>query len=303
MSDATKALFNQDFFDLEEIRFSISYDADENNLEKHRISADVLGSAITNMDKLIRQVDIILNGENQHIQLYVEAPAKPGSLVVDFVTQLIDVESAKEILRAIGIITSTSMPALGIFAALRQIGKKEIISVHTEDDSTIAEVKLSDGSSIEMDTDVAKLATAPKIRAYVKEIVSAPLGSMPNAHFKIIGDNESTKLHFTDADIEAVKQLKKNGKPPVIDKITSVLSFSQVNFEDKSGWKINLSENTIVAANLLDDNFFNLVRARQQSFKKDEKFTMVLEKTTTTDDLGKERYSYKILKVLSESIE
>ena len=80
--------------------------------------------------------------------------------------------------------------------------------------------------------------------------------------------------------------------------MTVMASFSQVNFEGNTGWKIQLDENTIVTAPLLDDEFLNQVAANQQSFKKEDMYKMVLEVTTYTNDLGKESKKYKILQVL-----
>ena len=76
---------NSDLFLLKECRFSISYDANDNQLSEHKMDADILAKSIINVAQTIKHADEILNGKKRNIQTYVSAPAKEGSLSIEFV--------------------------------------------------------------------------------------------------------------------------------------------------------------------------------------------------------------------------
>lgn len=289
---------NADLFKTTEWRFSVSYDADDNQLSEHRMDAELLAGAIKNVARLVRRADEILNGENRHIHTYVTAPAKEGSLTVEFIAQLIDPAIAQNILYALGFITPVGAITGGVFKALRQISGKEIISVHTSDTSKLAEIHLSDGTILELPKDEALLTASPQIRTHVKQIVASPLYHRDDPVFKIKNEDNEIELKFDDADIRAIKQVKTKSLPPKIDKITVNASFSQVNFDGDKGWKIQLDADTVVSAPISDDTFLQAISSRAQSFKKEDIFKMVLEITTYTDDIGRESKKYKILQVL-----
>ncbi len=290
---------NEELFSVNEWEFSISYDADDNQLSEHRMDAVLLADAIKNVAQAINRADEILNGENRNIRTYVTAPAKEGSLEVEFIAQLINPELATNILQALGFMTVTGAVVGGVFKALREISGKEIIAVHTSDKHPeFAKLELSDGTTMELPKDEALLTASPAIRSHIKQIVAAPLYHRDEPVFKILNGADELELKFNEPDIKAIKEVKTKFLPPRIDKITVIASFSQVNFEGNTGWKIQLDENTIVTAPLLDDAFLNQVAANQQSFKKEDMYKMVLEVTTYTNDLGKESKKYKILQVL-----
>lgn len=289
---------NYELFSVKEWRFSISYDADDNQLSEHRMDAEMLAESIKNVAQLIRHADEVLNGENRNIRTYVTAPARVGSLTIEFLTQLIDPALGEKILYAIGITDPVGSVSYGVFKALREISGKEIVEVHTSDDSEEAQLYLSDGKVLTLPKDEAVLTASPKIRQYIKNIVASPLYHRDNPVFKIKNEHEDTVWQFDDADIRAVKEVKTKSLPPQIDKITVNATFSQVNFKGENGWKVQLDENTVVSAPLKDDAFLQAVSSRSQSFRKEDIFKMVLEITIYTSDLGQQGKKYKILQVL-----
>ena len=118
---------NSELFPVKEWKFSISYDADDNQLSEHRMDADMLAESIKNVAQLVRRADEILNGENRNIRTFVTAPAREGSLTIDFLAQLIDPDLGEKVLYTIGIATPVGSISYGVFKALREIGGKEII--------------------------------------------------------------------------------------------------------------------------------------------------------------------------------
>lgn len=289
---------SSELFPVKEWKFSISYDADDNQLSEHRMDADMLAESIKNVAQLVRHADEILNGENRNIRTFVTAPAREGSLTIDFLAQLIDPDLGEKVLYTIGIATPVGGISCGVFKALREIGGKEIIEVHTADDSETSQVHLSDGEVLTLPRDEAVLAASPKIRQHIKNIVASPLYHRDNPAFKMKNGDEETIWQFDDADIRAVKEIKTKSLPPQIDKITVKATFSQVNFKGENGWKIQLDKETVVSAPLKDEAFLQAVSSRSQSFRKEDVFRMVLEVTIYTNDLGQQNKKYKILEVL-----
>mgnify|MGYP000918038332 CR=1 FL=1 len=289
-----------ELFNIEERKFSISYDADDPALSAHRMDAETLASTINSVALLIKQADDILNGENRNIKVLVSAPAKEGSLVIEFIALMISPDIALTILKSLGLITPVGGIIYGVFDALRDIKDKEIINVHTSDDSDKAIIKLANDEEIEVERDVGLLITSPQIRKQVKQIVSTPLADRDKASFKILSDSDDVSIEFRDDDIQAIKELKTNAISQKTTKITINTPFSQVNFKGKTGWKIQAGDGMIVSASMEDEDFLNLIRVNQQSFKKEDSFRIVLE-ITTTNDVGKEYNKYKILRVLPPS--
>ena len=288
-----------ELFSTKEWKFSISYGADDNQLSEHRMDAELLAESIKNVAQLVRRADEVLNGENRSIKTYVTAPAKEGSLTVEFLALLTDPTLGAKILHTLGIVAPVGSVVCGVFKALRQISGKEIIEVHTSDDSEEAQLHLSDGEVLSLPRDEAVLAASPKIRQHIKNIVASPLYHRDNPVLKMKNSDGETVWQFNDADIQAVKEVKTKSLPPQIDKITVKATFSQVNFEGEKGWKVQLDEGTAVTAPLKDEAFLQAVSSRSQSFRKEDIFKMVLEVTTYTDDLGRQSKKYKILQVLS----
>lgn len=288
---------NSDLFLLKECRFTISYDANDNQLSEHKMDADVLAKSITNVAQIIKHADKILNKTKDNIQILVSAPAKEGSLAIEFVTQLINPTLAINILSALGFIAPIGSIAMGVIKALREISGKEIIEVHTSDQKEDSEIHLSDGTILTLPKDVALLVASKQIREYIKNIVAFPLKTRTNPVFRIKNSNDETELELKRADIKAISQVKTNSLPPNIRRINVNAKFSQINLYSNKGWKIQLNDNTEVKALICDEEFLNSVSTRSQGFLKEDIFKMELEITTYTNDLGQENKKYKILQV------
>lgn len=151
-----------ELFSTKEWKFSISYGADDNQLSEHRMDAELLAESIKNVAQLVRRADEVLNGENRSIKTYVTAPAKEGSLTVEFLALLTDPTLGAKILHTLGIVAPVGSVVCGVFKALRQISGKEIIEVHTSDDSEEAQLHLSDGEVLSLPKRRGRLSSFPK---------------------------------------------------------------------------------------------------------------------------------------------
>lgn len=276
--------------------FTVSYAAEDKDLDSHRMDARMLAHAIENMAILVERSDKILNGEDRSLHLFVTAPAQEGSLVVQFFTEIFNLENAKNVLEALSLTGVIGAPSLGVFQMLRKISGREIIEVHTTDDSDVATIILGD-EEIQCDANVAQLVSSPKIREAVKQVVSKPLSDRLAPIFTLNPDMENP-LVFSDTDISAIKLIKTKAIAPKVEKLKATITFDQLNFSSNKGWRVLLGDQTI-SVQMLDEDFLARTQANKQSFKKQDAFNVVLERTTYTDDFEKETYKYKILQVLS----
>ncbi|PIT21783.1 hypothetical protein [Snodgrassella alvi] len=288
-------------FEEQQIKFSISYDAEDQQLSEHRMDAMLLSKSIDSVARLIKLADEILHNKNQvNLQTYVTSPAKEGSLIVNFLMLLLNPEVAKMILNVLGFISITSSPTLGLFRALRKINGKEILRIYTSNDDETSIIELSDGEEIKVDKNLGQLIASSKVREYVKDIVSVPLNNRNQPVFKILNEEQKIELQFDDKDVQAIKQVKTNTISSKTEKLTVYASFSQINFDSDSGWKINLDGQKPVAVDLEDQDFFYSIRASMQTVKRHDVFKIVLEATTSNVGLNTVKKKYKVLQVLPD---
>ena len=289
-------------FNNKEIKFSISYDADDAQLSEHRIEAHLLSKTIESVEQLIRISDEILrNNDEKIILIFVTSPAKEGSLVIDFMSVLLDPEVAKKILGVLGFIRSTSAFSNGIFQALRKISGREIIKIYSSTVDNTSKIELSDGEIMTVDKELGQIIASPKIRECVKDIITKPLLNRDSPSFKILNTDQKIELEFKKPDVQAIRQVKTNFISDNIEESIVYASFSQVNFEKmSSGWKINYDGKKSISVLLLDKEFFDKIRFNKQSFKREDIFKIKLQVETSNVELGVQKKRYKILKVLSD---
>lgn len=289
-------------FNNKEIKFSISYDADDAQLSEHRIEAHLLSKTIESVAQLIRISDEILRtNDEKSILIFVTSPAKEGSLVIDFMSVLLDPEVAKKILGVLGFIRSTSAFSNGIFQALRKISGREIIKIYSSTVDNTSKIELSDGEIMTVDKELGQIIASPKIRECVKDIITKPLLNRDSPSFKILNTDQKIELEFKKPDVQAIRQVKTNFISDNIEESIVYASFSQVNFEKmSSGWKINYDGKKSISVLLLDKEFFDKIRFNKQSFKREDIFKIKLQVETSNVELGVQKKRYKILKVLSD---
>ena len=289
-------------FNNKEIKFSISYDADDAQLSEHRIEAHLLSKTIESVAQLIKISDEILRTKDEKsILIFVTSPAKEGSLVIDFMSVLLDPEVAKKILGILGFIRITGAVSNGVFQALRKISGREIIKIHSSTVDKTSKIELSDGEIITVDKELGQIIASPKVRECVKEIITKPLLHRESPSFKILNSNEKIELEFKDSDVKAIRQVKTNYISNKTQTSIVYASFSQVNFEKmSSGWKINYDDKKSISVLLLDKEFFDKIRFNKQSFKREDIFKIELQvETSSSEGSNAQKQKYKILKVLS----
>ncbi|EJB9127717.1 hypothetical protein MXG66_003992 [Salmonella enterica] len=155
-------------------RFSVHYGAAKDSaLDKHKMNAYNLGMLIVEFAKMVNRADDIINKQST-LELEVIAPAKEGSLIVEFAL-LIKNSGALEVMKYLGISTASSAvlggSALGIAKKLKD---KKILGIDT-DTKTNTSTILLDGEKVTSNRIVASLVSDPVIRQAMNEIITQPL--------------------------------------------------------------------------------------------------------------------------------
>ena len=301
------------------LHFSVSYDADEQDLKEHRMPADRLVKAIKEMNSLILQADKVLHGRHQSVELFVSAPAVPGSMGIEFILEFLSPDGAERIVQALGLISFAGGLAKGIIKGLtgkkqdepvvvyddifeiaQEINGAAVIDVETFDDSDVAIVKVG-GQTLYCEETVARLIENPKIRKAVHGLVTKPVEGYRSPTFKL--DNRETpeiEVELGAEHIQRIKKLLVTESEPKIRSVTAVVTFTQVNFDKPTGWKIRL-EGKEVSVEVTDEAFLKRINRNQQDFRKSDEYDVELIKTTTYNKTGEKKITYTLSKAKKKS--
>ncbi len=303
--------------ELNELFFSIYYDADDTDLLEHRLPADRVADAIKQMYRLVSEADKTLNGKNNSIELFVSAPAEEGSLGIEFFAELINPQNAQLVLQALGIITPLVGLAKGalakpeeeedddteedepiyqnVFEVAQKIDGATLIEVHTKDDSDIATLSI-DGRELQCEETVARLVENPKIRESVHDLITKPIEGYKNPSIAI-GEEAKTQP-VTSLDTENIRKIEKllvTEIEPKQRNFSETVTFTQVNFDSNKGWKMRLNGKQVGVA-IADEAFIERVSESKQHFSKSDEYEVELTRTTTYNKSGKTSDSYTITK-------
>ncbi|UOO93570.1 hypothetical protein [Vitreoscilla stercoraria] len=289
-----------ELFETEKYTFAISYDASDRDLNVHRIDAKTLGKSIESMAILIEKADEIIHGNSNSMHLYVSAPAQPGSLLVEFILEVLNPINAERVLTALQIMAVGAPIGRGVFSALKKINNEEIIEIHTQSNQKQTDIKLANGEVVKLDNDVAQLALSPVIRSNIKQIVSQPLNHRPMASFTILPISSDQKnidiVKFNNSDIEIISKVKTVITQPIKETFEIISPFDRVDFKGKYGWRVTLNGQS-VNVSIEDTYFLKLISSREKAFKKDDLFKITIEKTTHIDGIAEKNVKYKVVHV------
>lgn len=218
--------------------FTISYNSTDTDLQNHRLNAGDLATAIKEMNDLLTKADKALNGRSRSFEVFVEAPAKEGSLGIQFLVEMLNPENAMPVLAAVGVVGGVAKTA---FDVAREMNGHTYLDIETSEDSDDATIKL-DGKTITSHENVAVLMSYPEIRESIKKIVTVPLEDHEQPEFKIFkstsNNTESeveteTVSFFDEKAIKAISQLNTQNKDPQIVTLKEVVTFTTINFAGK----------------------------------------------------------------------
>jgi len=262
-------------------KFSISYDAESADLSGHKINAKDLGEAISAMADLLDEATLLYTKGGADVELMVTTPAKKGSIIVDFLVQASS-PATLDVLKHIGFTTAGG--ALGIPTLINTIKKlknRKIVRINVDSRSTQATVITEDGE-IQCDKKIAEMIGNKKIRDSLHKIIQAPLHDKPNAKFKILDSKHHEVLAVEENRLENFNPMPSGSLEEIsVENIHINISFAQVNFDSKRGWKIVLPDGKEKSALMQDAYFLSKAKANEQAFKKGDLYEAKIRVTTT----------------------
>ncbi|EPX0525717.1 hypothetical protein [Yersinia enterocolitica] len=279
--------------------FSVHYGADkDSDLSKHKMNAYDLGMSIVEFAKMVNRADDLINNEST-LELEVRAPAKAGSLIIEFAL-LIKSSGALEVLKYLGISAASIAVAHGsAFGVARKLKDKRILEIRTEsssDESTL----ILDNEEIVCNRIVARLVSDPVIRQAMNEIITQPLNSEKKPTFKIEMDGKETFEVKGDETQEFTPLPRASLSNEKIENITTNILLTQVNFDSNRGWKM-LYDGKELAVKMEDASFMSRVNDSEKSFTKGDMFEVALS-IVTKNTARSQRTEYIITRVIRHRV-
>lgn len=263
-----------------EERFTISYDAKDDLLANHQIDARVLGEAIVAVTSLIEDTARLISNGSADVKLKVTAPAKEGSLEVVFAL-LSDPSTIAKVLGILGLGHAATFTGSTVIELVQRIKNRKITSIEYETQTDEAVIHTEDGS-FKASKQVAALVSNTKIRESLHKVIQAPLSGKKDAQFKVLDASERIVKRFEGEEINEFTRLPK-GSLEETHSTTDVvtITFAQVNFGAKTGWRIVMPDGAEHSATIKDEAFLDKVNRNQQAFQKDDRYEIRLKTTTT----------------------
>ncbi|ATC78641.1 hypothetical protein [Proteus mirabilis] len=271
---------------LEVERFSVSYDADDDELSIHKMDAFYLGQAIQQVATMVKQAGKILNEEEPDVK--VTTPAAEGSFIVEFAVYA--VAHPRELLTTLGFFGS------GALAVAHHIRDKKVININTSDDNDEAVITVeSRGRTEEVrcNKNEALLATDSVIRKSYNEIITQPLSQKNSPVFKVIVDGRDTLRLDGSENIEFPPLPRKSMTFENVEHVDATVSLTQVNFTSVSGWKM-IYHGEEFSVKMEDAIFMERVLSNQQSFEKGDLFSVRLRIKTIEKPDSRPSVTYAI---------
>lgn len=296
------------------VRFTVSYDAKDNEYAKHRIDADQLIEIVTNMKELINRADRTIHRRQSTVKLYLQAPVQSGSVEVPFL--LDNASNAMAVLEYLGFTAGaavTTFTGKGVLDVIKKTKGKSILEVKTTDKSNEATLVL-DGKELTVDKKVARLVTNSKLRENIQQIVSVPLEGKIEPKFKVklfeepLEDNneqlnevvakEVRTVEFEQSQVKMIENMDISLVPEIhTEEKEATIALTQISFTgSEKGWKMSYNGKTDVSVELLDENFIKKINKNTASFRKGDLFNVTLRITTRITG-KRETVRYSIVKV------
>lgn len=263
--------------------FSISYDAINSEFTDHSIDAFQLAESIHSVAEMIDKADKVLNGEHSTVKVMVNAPAKEGSLCVDFETVQL-VQNAVDVVKTLGLAGFSAATFGGTALSLvNQLQRKKVLEVEEDVNNNSAVITLKD-EVINCSRDVAKLVTDPTIRAAMHKLIDKPLYGKDSPIFKIKSGEEVVEIEgeeiSTFTPLQARTLVKSENET-----VERNISFTQVNFSGPTGWKMSYHGET-PSVRMEDEAFLTRVKGSQAKFSKDDLFVVKMDVIRTESPRG-----------------
>ncbi|MDE9458799.1 hypothetical protein [Xenorhabdus bovienii] len=275
--------------------FQVHYGAEEGSaLSAHKMNAYDLGMSIVEFSKMLNRADDIIN-KGKTLVLEVTAPAKPGSLIIEF-AMTVKESGALEVLKYLGLSAASGSVALGTaLGVAAKLKDKKIIGLTSSTKSNTTTIELEDGE-LKCDKTVAILVSDPIIRQAMNEIINQPLSTQEKPNFKITSDGANIYEVKDDEVLDFTPLPRKSLSHENIEQITTNVLITQVNFDSSKGWKMFYDDKEI-SVRMDDQSFMQRVKDSTKSFTKGDMFEVLLS-VVTKNTARSQRTEYIIDRVI-----
>lgn len=281
---------------------SLTLRYDGKKFDEHSINAFELAQSIRGMADSIEEANSVLNGIDVPIDVNVNA-LKDGCFGVSFDILQSTVQTV-DVLKILGFMSGGVVATAGaksLCDALAKFkGKKIEQALPNEDNKKVVTLVMDDGSSFELDENIATLALNDKIRKGISEVISKPLKGEADAAVvfgeTVEGEDASKAIEQLKIDSSSSQDFKKPGsvmiQKTVEKEIEKDLVFTKINLLDAKGWAAQFPDREIRTLKMEDPAFIEGVKKSQHSFDMSTKFSVqMIEKTVTTGTVEKKTYT------------
>lgn len=276
-------------------KFSISYDADTGDYNRHEMDALMLSRSIQGVYDMVAEASVLINN-GAEVDLKVTAPAKEGSLIVEYLLLATSPESLA-VLKYIGFtVAGAAMTGGSLVEVVKKLKNRRVVNVTIEDDSDVAKIEV-DGETIVCDKYVAKLAVDKKVREALHRVVQAPVAGRKGGKFKVLNGQDVPVLEIESEAANNYSPLPpKSLETEEVRQEKKTAYFVQVNFNSNNGWRVRLADGTEHAVTVSDEKFMDKVNLNQQSFSKEDLFEIVIE-TKSTHRQTRSTHNHTVIEV------
>ncbi|MDY7565814.1 hypothetical protein QN400_10635 [Pseudomonas sp. RTC3] len=248
------------------------------------------------MADMLDEAVLVYSQGSGDAELLVTTPAKEGSVIVEFLVFATN-PAVLEVLKYLGF--SSAGAALGIPSAIQIIKKlrnRKITKLTIDKAAGIGTIETDQGV-IQCDSKVAALVGNKKIRDAMQKVVQAPLQNKNDAQFKVLGQNNEIINIVGETEINDFSPMPIGSlEQEHIEFLHINISFAQVNFDSKNGWRIRFADGKEKSATMQDAGFLRRVKDAEQAFKKDDLYEAKI-KITTTERLTRSTIIYEVIEI------
>lgn len=240
----------------------VKYDGEA--LKNHKIDLDVLTESLNGLNNLLKEVNLVVNGTSENINVEVE-PFREGSFeylidVIQNPTHYLD------ILSIIGV-GGTGAVAAGstLIEIIRAIGGRQIQKIALTADGD-CKIILEDGEEIIAPSYFRPLLSSPSIRKALSKIIHNPLQKEGYETFKIsnsqgkdlvvVGEKEAEPFRYRRVPVEQAYSEQTFDDVPI--------TFLTIHKDKNTGWRANYEDETVTVT-IEDEGFLQRVRTGRES--------------------------------------
>jgi hypothetical protein len=281
-------------------RITLRYDGEA--FKAHSMDAIQIADAIKGIATSLIQADKLLNGEQSDLKVHVVAFQDGcfGTVLDILQSDVSHIDVLKTMGFLVGSLASKDL-VKGVLGYIKSMKGRPVASC-IPSGNNLSTLTFADGSTIEMDADVAKLVTDKTIRKGLDLAFHQPLiqdgADSVSVGRTVEGENAASidaEVVISEEDhitFKAPSQIIKSEK--AVTELTMDVHFSKINFLGRNGWAVIFPSNEEQTVKMDDDSFFDRVNQNRQQFSSEMLFSVKFEVTTTlTQEKKMKKYAVK----------